>query len=109
MLVLTRKAGEWIQIDEDTLLQITEIRGRKVRLGILAPPHVDVLRTELLDEPEVTREGGKGGFLILTRSKNEGVQIGSTTVTVLHVGKNAIRLGFNAPPNVRVQRVQRAA
>ena len=47
MLVLTRKPGESIQIGPDITLTVFAGRGNKVRLGIQAPAHVRVLRSEL--------------------------------------------------------------
>jgi carbon storage regulator len=47
MLVLTRKPGERIQIGEDVLLEILEVRQGQVRLGIQAPPTVRIYREEI--------------------------------------------------------------
>ena len=46
MLVLTRKVGERILIGDRVFIEITSIRGEKVRLGIDAPPEVVVRRIE---------------------------------------------------------------
>jgi carbon storage regulator len=48
MLVLTRKTGEKIQIDSDITITVLETHGNRVRIGIEAPPHVSILRGELL-------------------------------------------------------------
>lgn len=48
MLVLTRKAGETITIDGDITIQIVQVRGRQVRVGIEAPKHKKVQRGELI-------------------------------------------------------------
>ena len=37
MLVLSRKKGEVIVIDHDITIEVVEIRGDKVRLGLTAP------------------------------------------------------------------------
>ncbi len=50
MLVLSRKSMECIRIGDSIVVTVLEIRGNKVRLGIDAPPSVNVLRTELLDQ-----------------------------------------------------------
>jgi len=50
MLVLTRKAGEKIVIDENVLIEVLEIQGNRVRIGIQAPRGVTILRQELLVE-----------------------------------------------------------
>jgi carbon storage regulator len=47
MLILTRRPGETIQVGTEIEISVLEIRGNQVRLGIVAPPDVLVLRTEL--------------------------------------------------------------
>jgi carbon storage regulator len=47
MLVLTRKVGEEIVIDNVIRVTITSIKGDKVRIGITAPPEVTVDRAEI--------------------------------------------------------------
>lgn len=49
MLILTRRPGESIQVGENIEIQILEIRGNQVRIGINAPADVLVLRSELVD------------------------------------------------------------
>jgi carbon storage regulator len=50
MLVLSRKCDETIFIGDDISVTVTRISHDKVRLGISAPPAVQVLRAELRDE-----------------------------------------------------------
>jgi len=50
MLVLTRKMHESIMIGGNIELEILEIRGKVVRLGIKAPREVSVLRLELCEQ-----------------------------------------------------------
>ena len=50
MLVLTRKAGEKIVIDENVVIEVLEIQGNRVRIGIQAPRGITILRQELLLE-----------------------------------------------------------
>jgi carbon storage regulator len=47
MLVLSRKKGERILIGNGIVVQIIEIRGDRVRIGIEAPPDVAVDREEV--------------------------------------------------------------
>ena len=55
MLVLSRRPGEQLQIGTDIIVEVLDISGTQVRLGISAPREVPVLREELLDElPEWT-------------------------------------------------------
>ena len=47
MLVLTRRAGESIMIDNDIELKVLKIRGSQVHLGIDAPKRAAVHRKEV--------------------------------------------------------------
>ena len=47
MLVLSRKKNESIIIDGNISIQVLEVRGNKIRLGIKAPNEVSVMRSEL--------------------------------------------------------------
>ena len=47
MLVLSRRPGERIVIDGDIIVEILEILGNRVRLGITAPADVPVDREEI--------------------------------------------------------------
>jgi carbon storage regulator len=49
MLVLSRKKNESIVIDNNIVVTVVEIRGDKVRLGIVAPKEVSVHRQEVYD------------------------------------------------------------
>ena len=49
MLVLSRKKNESIVINNDITVTVVEIRGDKVRLGIVAPKEVTVHRQEVFD------------------------------------------------------------
>lgn len=50
MLVLSRKANESIIIGQDIEVEILEIRGNVVRLGIKAPREVSIYRLELCQQ-----------------------------------------------------------
>lgn len=58
MLVLSRKVGERIQIGADITVTVVRLADGAVRLGIEAPPHVSVVRRELMrdhqDAPQRT-------------------------------------------------------
>jgi carbon storage regulator len=49
MLVLSRKKNESIVINNDVVVTVIEIRGDKVRLGIVAPKDVPVHREEVYE------------------------------------------------------------
>jgi carbon storage regulator len=48
MLVLTRKIGERIVIDNQIVIEVLQVKGNRVRLGIEAPAGAVILRQELL-------------------------------------------------------------
>jgi carbon storage regulator CsrA len=53
MLVLSRKPGQKVVIPSiDAVIEVLEIKGNTVRLGIKAPRHVSVVREELLQKME---------------------------------------------------------
>ena len=47
MLVLSRKKNEKIVIAGNITVTVVEVRGDKVRLGIIAPRHIPVNRQEI--------------------------------------------------------------
>ena len=49
MLVLSRKKGENIVINENIVITVVEVRGDKVRLGVVAPKDVIVHREEVFE------------------------------------------------------------
>lgn len=49
-LVLSRKIGEAVIIDEHTRVCVSEITGNRVKLCIDAPESVRVLRDELVED-----------------------------------------------------------
>jgi carbon storage regulator len=57
MLVLSRQRDESIMIGDDVQITIVDIRGDKVRLGIVAPTEVPVHRKEVYDA--IQRENQK--------------------------------------------------
>jgi carbon storage regulator len=47
MLRITRRAGERVILGDDVIIEVIEIRGQTVRLGIEAPRSVPVYREEI--------------------------------------------------------------
>ncbi|MEC0174670.1 carbon storage regulator CsrA [Paenibacillus favisporus] len=57
MLVLSRKKGESIVIQDQIELTILSVEGDTVKVGISAPPHIDIFRKEVyLSIKESNRE-----------------------------------------------------
>jgi carbon storage regulator len=55
MLVLSRKVGERIRINDEIVVTVLAVVGSRVRVGIEAPSSVTILREELYE-----REGPAG-------------------------------------------------
>ncbi len=49
MLVLTRKLGESIAIDDHIKIMVVQIKGKQVRLGIQAPKETKIHRQEVYE------------------------------------------------------------
>jgi len=52
MLVLSRKVSERIWIGDEICVTIVRINGNAVRVGIDAPPHLSVMRDELIQRQQ---------------------------------------------------------
>ena len=50
MLVLTRKTGQRLRVDNDIVFTVLKTGKNRVRIGIDAPEHVAVHREEVWDE-----------------------------------------------------------
>lgn len=46
MLVLSRRANESLELTGGIIVTVVEVRGKQIRLGITAPPNIDVWRAE---------------------------------------------------------------
>jgi carbon storage regulator len=47
MLIITRRPGEKIMLGDDTVIEVIEVSGSSVRIGIDAPRSLPVYREEL--------------------------------------------------------------
>ncbi len=59
MLVLSRKTNEKIVLTGGIEVLIVQIRGDKVRLGIVAPKDIVIHRSEIWDAMQRDQEHGK--------------------------------------------------
>ena len=71
MLVIRRRAGESILVGEDIEIQILDLSPTRVKLGIVAPDAVQILRKELMLTAEQNLIAARGvtekGILSLLR------------------------------------------
>lgn len=51
MLVLTRRPGQRIIIDDEIVISVVSLKNGQVRLGIDAPQRVHIVREELQHSP----------------------------------------------------------
>lgn len=58
MLVLSRRVHESIMIGDDIEVTVVRIEGNQVRLGITAPRHVAVVRTEIAGRSDPNQDTG---------------------------------------------------
>ena len=59
MLVLTRKVGESIVINDDIHVVVVSMDGSKCRLGVVAPPAVPVHRQEVYEKIKASEALGR--------------------------------------------------
>lgn len=60
MLILTRKPGETIRINDDISVTVLSVSGQQVRLGIAAPESVEVQREEIYQRIQAAALQEKG-------------------------------------------------
>ena len=61
MLVLVRKVEESIWFSGDIVLTVLDIQRDRVKLGVLAPDHVKVMRQELVGGDDARRRQREAG------------------------------------------------
>ncbi|MDR7869613.1 MAG: carbon storage regulator CsrA [Tissierellaceae bacterium] len=50
MLILNRKIGESIILDDNIEIKILEIQDGRIKIGVEAPKNISILRKEVYDE-----------------------------------------------------------
>lgn len=72
MLVLTRKLGESIAIDDNIKIVVVQIKGKQVRLGIKAPKETKIHREEVYQAiQDQNTEAAQSELSDLTRLSEE--------------------------------------
>ena len=61
MLILTRRVGEALKLDEDITVTVLGVRGNQVRIGIDAPKSVAIQREEIYSTAVTDRTPEIGG------------------------------------------------
>lgn len=57
MLILSRKIGESVIINDDIKMTILSIKGNQVRLGSAAPKYIKIHREEIYERIKLEKEG----------------------------------------------------
>jgi len=78
MLVLTRKTGQKIIINDDIEIIILETKGDAVKIGIKAPKHVTIYREEIYEEIKKSNKQASKNVL-LADLNNVCSLLGNTT------------------------------
>lgn len=63
MLVLTRKTGETLMLGDSVEVRVLRVDGDEVRLGIVAPRSVSIVRGELLADIRAETQSAAGAAL----------------------------------------------
>ncbi len=58
MLILTRRVGEALVIDEEVTVTVLGVKGNQVRIGVNAPKSVSVHREEIFERIKNERLAG---------------------------------------------------
>lgn len=71
MLVLTRKVNEAIQIGDDIEIKVLSVSGDQIKIGIVAPKHVEIHRKEIyLSIQEENNKAVEAPLNLLEQLKN---------------------------------------
>ncbi|MCE3203676.1 carbon storage regulator CsrA [Paenibacillus sonchi] len=75
MLVLTRKKGESIVIQNDIVITVLSVEGDVIKLGISAPKEVDIYRKEIF---EAIQKNNQNAAMDLEKIKNVMLDLNGT-------------------------------
>ncbi|MNL67948.1 hypothetical protein D3C87_1925980 [compost metagenome] len=75
MLVLTRKKGESIVIQNDIVVTVLSVEGDVIKLGISAPKEVDIYRKEIF---EAIQKNNQNAAMDLEKIKNVMLDLNGT-------------------------------
>jgi carbon storage regulator len=71
MLVLMRRGGESLIINDDISITVLGVKGNQVRFGINAPKEVSVHREEIYERIQAEKEGRKPVIKLRKQEKNK--------------------------------------
>lgn len=59
MLIITRRVGEVIRLNDNITIEPLEVNGNQVRMGIDAPRNISVHREEIYDRIQAEKDQNK--------------------------------------------------
>ena len=62
MLILTRRVGEAIVIDDEVIVTVLGVKGNQVRIGVNAPKTVSVHREEIFERIKNERDSSAKSY-----------------------------------------------
>ena len=73
MLILSRRSSESIIVGDEVTITILSVKGKQVRIGIDAPPHIGVHREEIYQKIQDQDSGANSQSNASQESKESGV------------------------------------
>jgi carbon storage regulator len=70
MLILTRKKGQSIIINNNIEILISAVDGDQIKIGIRAPQEISIFRKEVFEEVQQTNQEAVASKLSLNQIKN---------------------------------------
>ena len=114
VLVFSRKVGQSIAIGESVTVTIVNIRGQHVRIGVSAPNDMPVSRGEIPHSAAGEFNSYSGslqkGTIACSRKTGQRILLGNdVSLEVIGIAADSVRLGIDAPPDIRVIRTELTA
>jgi carbon storage regulator len=75
MLVLSRKKSEQIQIGDHITITVLRVKGSAVQIGVDAPSHVKILRSELSFDPPAAPVANSASAMNASATSHDSPQI----------------------------------
>lgn len=106
MLVLSRKPQQRILIGDDIVVEVLRIDRGRAKLGFRAPgKSIDREEIKTKQKSHGFEEKSGDGMLVFSRKPHEVACIGDDiSVRVLRIERGRVKLGVDAPDDIKVDR-----
>ena len=107
MMMINRRLGQGIVINESIHITVLKIEHCRIELGITVPAGLSLRRLEELSPTFESPEALKASMIMIDRRLDEGIGIsGNIRIIVLKIGQRRVRLGLTAPASVSIRRLE---